>query len=403
MYARAKEKIAGLHDQLSRFSKKISDFNLDKDSVARFSEHIVAQMKALSFDAICKDKAGNIIGIIKGYDSKKGMAIISHMDITPQISGENDFASNFIRYKAGIISSIFAAASLKRSLVPLEGDLIVCCVPRSECCDLSIKYLFDNFLKSKLKKIKGIILSEPTGFNLHLGHKGRMEYEIVVRGRLGREFMEHKGINMLGAMFPLIHELENVSRNMPSDYALGTSSLRIKDVRYAGAQPCETASEFRVIVDRVFIPQENENLILNKAKTIAKNIYKNEAEVSVNTTLTKERVKTYTGLELVSEKEFKPWIMEGSNPFVMHSLEALRGCGFDSSVGYWKKIVTEGSYTFGERGIPTIGFGAGSEEEMSSGLQSMSTQAIEKAVYGLTMIVQRTIGIPSFGWSDDEI
>ncbi|MFA6610404.1 MAG: hypothetical protein WCT15_06120, partial [Candidatus Omnitrophota bacterium] len=156
-------------------------------------------------------------------------------------------------------------------------------------------------------------------------------------------------------------------------------------------------------VDRVFIPEEKESFILNKAKTIAKGVYKAEPDVTVNTMLAKERVKTYTGLELVSEKEFKPWTMDSHKPFALESLNCLNESGFRAGFGYWKNIVTEGSYTYAQLNIPTIGFGAGSEDVAGALADPVSANLIEKAIYGQALIVERNIGMPAFGWSSDEI
>ncbi|MDD3905246.1 MAG: hypothetical protein PHS46_01800 [Candidatus Omnitrophica bacterium] len=400
-----KEKAKGLKANLNKFYKSVENFKLNSANIGEFTDIVAAEMKESSFNKITKDKAGNLIGVIEGYGNKDAVVMVSHIDMRTanQQKLEGLDANGMEGFKSGIVSSVYAGALIKRTLLPLTGDLIICCVPRVECCDFGIQYLFDDFLKSRIKKIKGVILCEPTGFNINLGHKGRMEYEIVVKGRLNRNFLENRGINMLGTMFPLINELEKVSKELPSDFNLGRSGLRIKDVRYSGYQPQDAVSEFRIVVDRVFIPEESESFILNKAKTIAKTVYKQEPDITINTLMAKERVKTYTGLESVSEKEFKPWSMESHQPFAMESLNTLTENGFKSDFGYWKKIVTEGSYTYGQLKIPTIGFGAGSEDAVSSGPNSLTADKTEKAGCGQALIVLRSIGMPTFGWSSDEI
>ncbi|MFA6357955.1 MAG: hypothetical protein WCY09_04730 [Candidatus Omnitrophota bacterium] len=399
-----KAKAKGLNESLVKFSRRIADCN-STGTTSEFTKLISEEMKSLNFDKVTNDKSGNLIGVIKGYENKDALVVISHLDIlSPQEQRtEACLKSGVVKYKGGIVSSVYSGALVKRTLLPLTGDLIVCCIPRHECCDSGIKYLFENYLKPKLKKIRGVILCEPTDFNIHLGHKGRMEYEIIVKGRLNRNFLENKSMNMLGAMFPLISELEKASKQLPSDSNLGYSNLRIKDVRYSGYHPEDELNEFRVVVDRVFIPEENLSGILDKAKTIAKNVYKGELDITINTALAREKVKTYTGLELVSEKEFKPWVMESHHPFALESLKSLVDNGFKSSFGYWKKIITEGSYTCAELNIPTIGFGAGLEDTIDSDTESLSMDKLERAVYGQALIIQRNIGVPTFGWSSDEI
>ncbi|MDD5771191.1 MAG: hypothetical protein PHO81_03020 [Candidatus Omnitrophica bacterium] len=400
-----KAKADGLSEPLDKFSRKIADCNISGSCGKELGGLILNEMKDLGFDKLTEDKAGNLIGVIKGYKNKGALVLVSHLDIPSQgeQKAEDYLKSGIVKFKAGVISGLYAGALMKRSLLPLTGDLIVCCVPRTECCDYGIRYLFGNYLKTKLKKIHGVVLCEPTGFNVCLGHKGRIEYEIIVKGRLNRNFVENRGMNMLGTMFPLISELEKLSKRLPSDSSLGYSNLRIKDVRYSGYQPEDKVNEFRVVVDRVLIPEESLSGILDKAKSIAKNVYKGEPDVVINTALAREKVKTDSGLELASEKEFKPWTMESHHPLALESLKSLTENGFKSSFGYWKKITTEGSYTYAQLRIPTIGFGAGLEEMIDSGMETLGIDKLEKAVYGLGLIIQRNIGVPTFGWSSDEI
>lgn len=405
MKALIRAKAKGLAPELARFYDTVGRFTVDAAHVGAFTDLVASEMKALSFDRIAKDKAGNLVGVIKGHGARTAIVMISHIDTRSANSQRLEgFGGNGMAgFKSGVIAGVYAGALIRRSGLPLSGDLIVCCVPRVESCDFGSRYLFENHLKARSGKVKGVILCEPTGFNINLGHKGRMEYEIVVKGKLNRNFVENRGMNMLGTMFPLINELEKVSKDLPSDLHLGRSGLRVKDVRYSGYQPQNDVSEFRVVVDRVYIPEESEGFILHKAKTIAKTVYKQEPDVAVSALLAKERVKTYTGLDLISEKEFKPWAMESHAPFALESLETLKENGFRSGFGYWQKIVTEGSYTYGQLKIPTIGFGAGQEDPADAERSAPSADAVARAVYGHASIVLRSIGIPTFGWSSDEI
>ena len=398
-------KMQGLKKTIAKFAKKIEKMDPGSGKFGEFMDVVLDEMKGIAFDDVTRDGAGNIVGTVKGYGSGDAVVMISHVDVMPgsrhELEGLN--ARGMARFKYGVIANLYSAALIKRTLLPLTGDLVVCCVPRFECCDPGVKYLFDNFLKNRTNKIKGVVLCEPTGFNVNIGHKGRMEYEIVVKGKLKKNFLENRGMNMLGTMFPLISELEKVSKDLPNNVNMGRSGLRIKDVLYRGYNARDDMNEFRVVVDRIFVPDESEGAILTKAKTIARKVYSSESEITVRTMLSKERLKTHTGLEMVSEKEFKPWIMESHKPFAVESLKCLTENGFKSNFGFWRSIVTEGSYTCADLKIPTIGFGAGEEDDIYSGEEKFSLDKIERAVYGQSLIVQRNIGMPTFGWTSDSI
>ena len=191
MFEMIKRKQKGLITELESFNRAVFSFDVKNRTVFDLTSIIANQLKALGFDNVSQDATGNVVATLSGYSSKENLVLISHIDLNQ--GGKNSF-------KNGIISSINAVASLKRTMIPLKGNLIFCCVPRSECCDFGIKYLFEHTLKQKAENIKGVILCEPTDYHIALGHKGRMEYEIIVKGNLGRDSRSFKGVNILSSL-----------------------------------------------------------------------------------------------------------------------------------------------------------------------------------------------------------
>ncbi len=395
-----KGKLDGLTEQMTTFSKKLDAFDVKKSNVAQFNKLLMDEMKLLSFDDCSNDRFDNTVGVVKGFRHERDMALIYNIDYPSDTAGEDQTGET---YKAGVICALYSAALMKRTLLPMTGDIVVCGVPRSGCSAYGARYLFDYYLNQRVKDIMGIILCEPTDHNVYLGHRGHMEYEIVVKVKLSETFAANRGINMLGTMFPLIHELETLSRSLPTSQSLGNSSLKIKDVHFCGTKPKGSENEFKVIVDRTFGTEEQEENILERAKMIAQSVYKSECSVQIETDISREDIKTLAGTLLRSSKHTKPWMIESHHPFVANSIQALNDAGHKTGCGYWKKNITAGSYTFSELGIPTIGYGPGLETATQDLSDPATLAAIKKAVLGNAMILQRNIGVPTFGWSSDEI
>jgi acetylornithine deacetylase/succinyl-diaminopimelate desuccinylase-like protein len=396
-----KGRLEGLGDSMNDLKKTLEVFITGARRSPDFNALILKEMEKLDFDDFTTDRFGNIVGTVNGYKQEQDIAVI--FPIEYEAAGEGAYPLGPGGYTPGIITALYSAAVLKRSLLPMNGDLLVCGVPRSSCCEFGVKYLFEYFFRKRIKRLKGIILCEPTGMNLYLGHKGRMEYEIVVKVRLSDGFLASRGINMLGTMFPLIHELETLSHNLPSDYNLGNSSLQIKDVHFCGTRPQEAQNEFKVIVNRTYVREELQENILDRARMIAESVYRGEESVAVQTAVAREKITTCAGADIVSEKEIKPWTIESNHSLVLKSLQALADSGFPANVGYWKNSITVGSYTYGELGIPTFGFGPGSEPLPGNAREPVTLETIKKAVYAQTMMIHRAIGVPTFGWTSDEI
>lgn len=392
-------KRSGLHAPMKEFIGTLVNAPA-KDRIDCLRDAIMNEMRSFNFDDVTCDAAGTIIGTVNGFKNEGDVVLLAPLDlaIRDNASEMDEDATGY--YRSGIIASIYTAALLKRSLLPLTGNLLVCIVPRAVVCDVATKYLFEYTLAKR--KIIGVIISEPTDCNIYLGSRGRMEYEIAVKGKMNSEFFERNGVHALGTLFPLINELEHVSRNLPRDTDLGNASLSIKDIVYSeGAS--RTDKEFKVIVDRTFTPQEDNSLILDRAKTIAEHVYTGEKHLSIAASTATATIISAAGESIVLTKDVTPWKMDSNHPFVRSSLDALTENGIAASIGYWRRLITEGSYTAGERRIPTIGFGVGREDKRHSYDDYLDRDALDRAILGESLIVYRNIGMPTFGWCDDEI
>ncbi|MEI7905602.1 MAG: hypothetical protein WCI43_09380, partial [Candidatus Firestonebacteria bacterium] len=346
-------------------------------------------MKEHGYEDIQVDKAGNISGTIKSNRDEGDLVILSHMDTNVGLelaAGEG--------FKNGIVNGLFAGALMKSSLAALSGNIVFACASRLNGGEFGAEYLFGETLKNRKNKIKGVLLCEPTGLNVFLGHKGRMEYEIEVSG----QFVEKNGGSRMQVSFPLIRELARISDTLPSDDFLGKSNISVRHINDAKALPGEPKNGVRLTVDRVFIPQEERQAILSRAKSVAENVYAANGPLLVNTSVVTEKVRTAGGLEFMLEKKHDPWLMDPMHCFIQRSMEALSDAGIKAKTGYWKKALTLGSLTCGRLKLPTLGFGPLLED--TQGMAEL--ELLSKAVYGAAWIAQKAVGIPSFGWTSDD-
>ncbi|MGQ1948456.1 hypothetical protein ACT3CD_15290 [Geofilum sp. OHC36d9] len=395
-----KNKLGGLEGEIKDFSEKLNQFKLQQGNMSQLESMITSEMEKLGFDEVKTDEVGNVIGIIKGYKSVDDIVLLSNIDL-PVAEHNNDSTPDknasimFDNDKSGILTSLFTGALFKRSLALLTGNLIVACITRSESCGFGVKYLFNQQLKKE--KIKGVILCEPTDFKIYTGNKGQLEYEIVVHESNHKNNSPKYEQILDSKKNDLLNSLNAVSDRLPMDNELGKPSLVVKNVCYKNSPYDKGDREIHIKVDRTFTPAENETVILQNAQRLTKNIFNDDA--IEDTHIDENKITTSTGKTLQETKDYKPWKMEGYHPFVVNSLEVLHENNFDTSVGYWKNRITEGSFTNGELKIPTIGFGAGKQENT----QGVSLNDLLKSIYGKSLIIYRQIGVPTFGWDDGEI
>ena len=400
MNNRLNNRLEGLENGISHSFERLNHFDLNKGDHSDFSHMIYSMMEYFGYDEITQDEAGNIIGIIRGLKRNEDIVLLSNIDIplNDEMRGNNQGKiahHNFDDDKAGIITSLYTGVLLKHSMAMLTGDLIVACVTRNEFNNHGIKQLFKGQLKNR--KIKGVILSEPTNFEIYLGSKGRLEYEIVVH-----ESKDHYQTNIGKVLRSnesnLFNSLNEVSDRLPYDNELGKSTLAVRNIQYVKSYPDKESDEMHIQVDRTFNLNEKKEAILQNAKRLAKDVYTG-IDIDIDTHVNKDKITTPHGKMLREVQEYKPWKMEGYHPFVTKSFEVLSENGFQPSAGYWKKKITEGSFTKGALNIPTIGFGAGQFEST----KNIGMDELKKSIFGKALIVYSQIGLPTFGWDDDEI
>lgn len=381
-----KQKLGGLSESIEEFSAKLNQLQ-GQGTYAVLCDLLQKQMKSLRYDQIQEDEAGNVIGMIKGFKDQGDIVLLANMGVEFQ----NDSQANgehSDKDKTGLATSIFAGGLIKRSMAPLDGNLIVCCLPQKEPCGHPIKYLFNHFLKGR--NIKGIILCEPTDFNINIGNKGKIEYEILIREKAGKAHF--KTVESTQIKENLISELQHLSSKLPSDHELGKSSLKVSHAEY-GSSEVLSGNEVRVMVDRTFVLEENTQTILKNARKIAQKAY-----IGDNSALMPKDLEE-GDIQLIESNVYKPWKMESHHPLALHSLEVMQDNDLPVSIGYWQHEITDGSYTYGELGLPTIGYGAGSETDQLK----PAIEDVEKSIYGTALIVYRHIGMPTFGWDESEI
>jgi hypothetical protein len=411
MKKRMIETVDALNESMELFLDQLKMSVLSLEEEDNSATIIARTLKQQGFDSVYSDDDNNTIGIIRGLRQSDSLLLISKLDFPSRPQEIANFAYPVVprdemssSYPAGIVANVLVGAAIKRSILPLKGDLIHCFVPQVDGYGYGLKNFMSRIMDEYGERIKGIILIEPTGADIFLGNKGHFEYEIHVKGSLEKQNAERRGLDMFGTMFPLVHELEKVSHSLPSNTSLGSSRLRIKDVHYTGSSIYDKNKAFHIVVDRKFVPEENEDDILSHAQKIAHNIYHNEHgnDFEITTMLATKKVRTRNGLEYIAKKEVKPWIMEAHHPFVLSAVSALRDARFKVSFGYWKEVSTYGGYTNAELKIPTIGMGPGREEDVLHN-QIISMDMIQETAIRISEVVRRIIGMPTFGWSEDEI
>ena len=139
MYRLLKTKNRGLSRAVNRFAQDLvrtPSVSLNEGGVA---DRVEQEMQKLNYDNVFRDETGNVVGLIEGRAAEPAVLLCTHMDTVPtgdraawsedpysgRIDGRWLHGRGAADCKGGLAAQVYSGALLKRSLLPLQGTVIV--------------------------------------------------------------------------------------------------------------------------------------------------------------------------------------------------------------------------------------------------------------------------------------
>ena len=349
---------------------------------------IKKKMEELDYDRVTTDEFGNVLGLI-GEGSPQLM-LEAHMDtveagdeknweLEPYSGDLRDglvYGRGAVDMKGPLSSMIFGAANAKRRADEYAGSVAVACVVHEETMEgAAIEGLISKETKPDL-----VVLGEPSGLDLCIGHRGRAVVNLNVGGKSAHASMPHLGRNAVLDLIDVIDSLRN--KELGSDRRLGRETMALVDISCSpGGGP--------VIPDRASAQLDfrigrntNEEEVINFVQESIEDLPKitGEAEIPEIT------LRCYTGKDLTYPFFFPAWYCYEEN-LIKKAKNAIDFIP-DTNVRTWG-FSTDGIYTAGKANIPTIGFGPGDETLAHQPNERISIEELELATKGYEKLLDR--------------
>ncbi len=201
------------------------------------AEVLLNAFRELGFDEAYLDPAGNAVGILRcgdtgGRRTGRGVGrtvmLNGHIDTVPlgdeaewphpPLSGEladgRLWGRGACDMKAALACMVYAA---KDAAPDLGGTVMVTGVVQEEVGGLGARYLGETM------KADVVILGEPSKLKLMLGHRGRVEIEVSLPGKIAHAAKNKLGDNALYRAARFLAQIEGLE--LPGGGPLGGSSL----------------------------------------------------------------------------------------------------------------------------------------------------------------------------------
>ncbi len=331
------------------------------------AERIADEMRAVGFRDVAQDRIGNVVGRI-GNNGGPVLLLDGHMD-TVGVSDRSAWShdpfgadiENGVLYglgacdmKGALAAMVYAGKLLIENRVPLKGDLIVACVVQEEPCEgLAVRVLVEE----EGIRPDWVVLGEPSSMTIARGQRGRVELEVNTHGRACHASQPDLGENAVYAAARLIFGIEILAGNLNHDRFLGPGSLAVTQIKSEAGSRNVVPDSCSFVIDRRLTLGESEAKALAEVQAVIA-----REQVRADVSVLDYRSTSFTGYQAAQRATFPAWVTDENHMLVQAMERAAREeLGARPRISQYP-FSTDGTYTAGMAGIPTIGLGPGDEK-----------------------------------------
>lgn len=343
-------------------------------------ERTLAELRAIGCDEVWMDSAGNALG--RMGQGKPIILYNAHLDtnevadenewqhppLTPVVEGGAMWGLGASDCKAGVASIVYGAAIIKTLNLHLDCTLIIMGATLEEDAE---GFALRALVERDGLRPNCVLLAEASDLCLRRGQRGRCEVRIRTTGEAAHASQPQLGESALLKMLPVIQALEDMNRQLPDDPLFGRDTQVVTLIE-GPHTPNSVPSWCEIAVDRRLAPGVRREDVLDAIRAVVE-------PLGASAKIPDQPVLTHTGLRLDGPSFYPGWMMELNDPL----LEAGRATaialwGDAPPVGVWE-FSTDGTYSAGEAGIPTLGFGPQEERFVHTPDDQVDLLKLEKA------------------------
>ncbi len=410
MYELLRGRTDGITDDLVRFARDLvrtPSLSLNEGAVA---QRVERELRSAGYDKVCRDDAGNVVGVVFGRNADHTLLLTCHMDTVPpghehawdmppwsgRVVGDRLFGLGAADCKGGLAAQVYAGLLLKRALLPLRGNLVFAAtVAEENGHSAGLRTLMERTLPELGLKPVFAVLGEPTNLGLYYGHNGWFEIEIRVEA--SDATATANAANVLYNQFAATY-MTPARADRPETVAVHQPRVT--------AEP--EGPRATIHIARRVASADEVDEVLGQVRQTALLAAKSLDDVSVDVLIREETQRLYTGTPTLIRHITHAWETDPFDPMLARARDALAAGGCEARPGKWHLgrlgMATGGGLLVNDFGVPTVGYGPGSEDAAHSPNEWVSLARIAEAAYGTAVIAHSLIGVPVFGWTlDDEL
>ncbi len=343
-------------------------------------ERTLQELRKIGCDEVWMDSAGNAMGRIG--TGKRIVLFNAHLD-TNEVSDASNWPhppleptiKDGILYglgasdcKGGVASIVYGAAILKKLDLLKDISVVVMGATLEEDAE---GFAFRALVERDGLRPEAVLLAEATDLTLRRGHRGRCEVHIRTTGKAVHASTPHLGENAIVKMAPVIEALEGMNGHLPESPVFGPGS-QVVSLISGPHTPNSVPDWCEVALDRRLVPGET-------AESIVAGIRKVVEPLGATVEIPIQPVVSHTGLQLDGPSFYPGWLMDEDAEIIQIGKETYEALWQQApKVDVWK-FSTDGTYSAGVAGIPTLGFGPMEEPYVHTAEDQVNLEKVKKA------------------------
>jgi len=338
------------------------------------------ELRKIGCDEVWMDSAGNALGRIG--NGERVIVFNAHLD-TNEVSDASNWPhppleptiEDGILYglgasdcKAGVAAIVYGAAILNKLGLLDNVSVVVMGATLEEDAE---GFAFRSLVERDGLKPECVLLAEATDLTLRRGHRGRCEVHVRTKGKAVHASTPHLGENAIVKMAPVIEALEKMNGSLPVHPIFGPGT-QVVSLISGPHTPNSVPDWCEVALDRRLVPGET-------AETIIESIKKVVEPLGASVEIPIQPVISHTGLKLDGPAFYPGWLIDEDADILQVGKETFEALWQHApKVDVWK-FSTDGTYSAGVAGIPTMGFGPQEEPYVHTAEDQVNLEKLKKA------------------------
>lgn len=209
---------------------KIRSVNGNEFEVAKYLAKLLQEYGINSKLVHYSDGRDNLIAEISNGTSKKVLGLSGHMDVVDAgdetawkyapfaaeiVDGNKMYGRGTTDMKSGLVAMVIAMIEMTENRIDFNGKIRLLATVGEEVGELGAQQLTKL---GYVDDLSGLIIGEPTNYNLMYAHMGSINYSVISHGKEAHSSMPEQGFNAINHLNEFITAVNHAMEKVTNDY-----------------------------------------------------------------------------------------------------------------------------------------------------------------------------------------